>query len=120
MPADALALALTAAVIHAVWNLLIARSGETEATTVVALLIAIAIFAPVAALTWHVTARAWPFVFASQAVQLVYYAVLAGAYRRAEFSLVYPLARGVAPVLVLAISVVALGAGTSAGQAVAV
>src|SRR2546425_13084294 len=109
MPADALALALTAAVIHAVWNLLIARSGETEATTVVSLLVAVTIFAPVTAATWHVTSGAWPFVFASQAIQLVYYAVLAGAHPRARFSLVYPLARGGAPVPVLAISIVALG-----------
>ncbi len=42
------------------------------------------------------------------------------AYRVAELSVVYPIARGTAPVLVLVIGVVALGHTTSAGQVVGV
>ena len=36
MPADALALALGAAALHALWNLLLAREADTEAATAVA------------------------------------------------------------------------------------
>ena len=49
-------------------------------------------------------------------LQLLYFALLATAYRKAELSFVYPVARGVAPVLVLAVGVVALGYGTSPAQ----
>jgi len=50
-------------------------------------------------------------------LELVYFALLATAYGRSEVSLVYPIARGLAPVIVLLIAVAALGRATSAGQA---
>ena len=42
--------------------------------------------------------------------------LLAAAYGRADLSFVYPIARGSAPVLVLLVGVVVLGAGASASQ----
>jgi drug/metabolite transporter (DMT)-like permease len=120
MPLSALALALTAAFIHAGWNLLLARSRETEATTAVLLLVAVTVFAPVAALTWRVEPAAWPFIAGSTLLEVCYYIALVAAYRHAEFTLVYPLARGIAPVFVLVISVAFLGASSSLGQALAV
>jgi drug/metabolite transporter (DMT)-like permease len=116
VPAGALGLALAAACAHALWNLLLARARDPEAATAVALVLATLLFAPVAALTWDVAGRAVPYVVASAALELAYFALLAAAYARSELSLVYPLARGLAPVLVLAIAVAALGAGTSAAQ----
>ena len=120
MPASAFGLALTAAVIHALWNVLLARARETEAVTVVVLGSAIVVFAPVTAAVWRVNASAWPFILGSSALELAYFVLLAAAYRRAELSLVYPLARGAAPVLVLAIGAAALGARTSWTQAAGV
>jgi drug/metabolite transporter (DMT)-like permease len=116
VPAGALGLALAAACAHALWNLLLARARDPEAATAVALVFAALLFAPVAVITWDVSSRAVPYVVASAALELAYFALLAAAYARSELSLVYPLARGLAPVLVLAIAVVALGAGTSAAQ----
>jgi drug/metabolite transporter (DMT)-like permease len=116
VPAGALGLALAAACAHALWNLLLARARDPEAATAVALVLAALLFAPVAALTWDVEGRALPYVAASAALELTYFALLAAAYARSELSLVYPLARGLAPVLVLAVAVAALGAGTSAAQ----
>jgi drug/metabolite transporter (DMT)-like permease len=116
VPAAALALALGAAVLHAVWNLLLARAADTEAATALALLGGVVLFALPAALTWEVDAAAWPYIAASTAFELGYVATLAGALRRGELSVVYPLARGSAPVLVLAVSAGVLGAGTSAWQ----
>jgi drug/metabolite transporter (DMT)-like permease len=116
VPADALALALCAAVVHAVWNLLLARTPDTEAATAVAIALAVALYAVPALLTWRVEAGAWPYVLASAAFELGYVVTLAGAYARGELSVVYPLARGSSPVLVLAVSAGLLGAATSAWQ----
>ena len=58
----------------------------------------------------------WPFIVVTSLLQLLYFALLATAYRKAELSFVYPVARGVAPAIVLVVSVVALGHGTSVAQ----
>jgi drug/metabolite transporter (DMT)-like permease len=114
--AAALALALAAAVLHAAWNLLVARAPDSETATAVAVTTAVVAFAPVAALTWDVEAAAVPFVVASSALELAYTAMLAYAYQHVPLSIVYPVARGGAPVLVLLASVLALGVPASAGQ----
>jgi drug/metabolite transporter (DMT)-like permease len=116
VPLSAVLLALAAAFVHAGWNILLARAPDTQAATAVALLTAAIVFAPIAALVWDVEASVWPYVAASAALELVYFALLAFAYSRAELSVVYPLARGSAPVLVLVVGVVALGTGTSDAQ----
>ena len=54
MPLDALALALAAAVVHALWNLLTARAAESQIAAGVALGVGTAAFLPVALLTWVV------------------------------------------------------------------
>ena len=120
MPADALGLALAAAVIHAVWNLLLAGARDPEATAAVALPVSALVCAPLAIVFWDVGARAWLFVAASSALELAYFALLAAAYRRAELSVVYPLARGLAPVLVLVGVVTFTAASTSTHQVLGV
>jgi drug/metabolite transporter (DMT)-like permease len=116
VPLDALGFALAAAVLHAGWNVLLRGSRDVEATTAAALGIAIVLFAPVAALTWNVHAAAWPYIAASGALETVYFFLLIAAYRKRELSVVYPIARGSAPVLVLAGSAVVLGRSVSASQ----
>jgi drug/metabolite transporter (DMT)-like permease len=69
---------------------------------------------------WDVDGSVWPYVLGSATLELVYFALLAAAYRRVELSLVYPIARGSAPVLVLVVAVVALGVSTSWQQAAGV
>ena len=101
MPASALALALGAAVLHATWNALLARSRDVRAATTVALVVAVLLFAPFAVATWRVEGDAIPWIAASAALELVYFLLLTGAYQRSDLSLVYPIARGTAPVLVL-------------------
>ncbi len=117
MPLSAFLLALAAAFVHATWNLLLARARDPEAATAVALVVAIVAFAPVAGAVWDVDADVWPYLLGSGLFQLTYFTLLAAAYRRAELSLVYPLARGLAPVLVLVFGVLALGAASTAAQA---
>jgi drug/metabolite transporter (DMT)-like permease len=120
MPATALAFALSAAVFHALWNLLLARAPDVEAAAAVALLTAEVVFAPAAAVVWHADRGVWPWLVGSGLFELAYFALLAAAYRRAPLSVVYPIARGGAPVLVLVVSVTLLGAGASARQVLAV
>ncbi len=120
MPALAFGFALAAAALHALWNLLLARTRDPEAATAVAMVASVVVFAPVAAIVWRAEASVWPFVVVTSLLQLLYFVLLAAAYARAQLSLVYPIARGVAPVLVLVVGVVALGAGASAGQAAGV
>jgi drug/metabolite transporter (DMT)-like permease len=110
----ALLFALGAAVVHAGWNLLLAGEPDAEAATAVALPIAALVLAPFAAVSWSMRASAVPYVAGSAALELAYFGLLAAAYRRAELSVVYPVARGSAPVIVLVISLVALGVSLSA------
>jgi drug/metabolite transporter (DMT)-like permease len=111
---------LGSAALHAFWNWLVADARDSHAITAVAMLVGAAAFAPAAILTWDVDGAAWPFIVASAALELAYFGLLATAYERADFTFVYPIARGAAPVLVLVVSVVALGAVVSGGEAVGV
>jgi drug/metabolite transporter (DMT)-like permease len=120
VPADALALALGAAVLHALWNVLLARTRDPQAATAAAFCLAVAIWAPVAAARWRVEAGAWKYVAASAGFELAYVLLLGAAYAHAPLSVFYPIARGLAPVLVLVVAAVALGASTSWRQAVGV
>jgi drug/metabolite transporter (DMT)-like permease len=116
MPTSALLLALTAAFVHALWNILLARARDPQAATAVALLTAELVFAVPAWAAWRLDRAVWPYLIASSALQLVYFTLLVTAYRVAPLSVVYPISRGVAPVLVLVIGVGILGHATSAGQ----
>jgi len=116
LSAEALGLALAAAGLHASWNLLLARERDTQATTAVSLLVFVVALVPLAVATWRVESAAVPYILGSGALELLYIALLAAAYRRFELSLVYPLARGLAPVLALLIVVVVVGASPSAGE----
>ena len=116
MSGTAFALAFTAAWLHAGGNVFLGRRSEPEAAVALMLLIGVVAFAPVAALTWRVEADALPYIVASAALELGYFAFLAAAYRAADVGLVYPVARGSAPVLALLGAVMITGRSTSAGQ----
>ncbi len=116
MSTTAFLLAFTAAWLHAGGNVFLGRRREPEAAVALMLLIGVIAFAPVAALTWRVDADAVPYIAASAALELGYFAFLAAAYRAADVGLVYPVARGSAPVLALLGAVVILGNSTSTGQ----
>ena len=116
MPPVAFTLALAAAFLHAFWNLLLARARDTESATAIALLAAVIVFAPVTAVRFQAEWAVWPFIVVTSLLQLLYFGLLARAYRKAELSFVYPVARGVAPAIVLMVSVLALGQSTSAAQ----
>jgi drug/metabolite transporter (DMT)-like permease len=120
MPLDAFLLALGSAFLHALWNLILGRERDPEAATAIALVAAVVLFAPVAVWRFDADSGVWPYVAVTSMLQLAYFAALATAYRHADVSVVYPVARGLAPVLVLLVGVTVLGAGVSAAQAVGV
>ena len=101
MSGAALALALSAAVLHALWNLLLGGSRDVLAATAVALSASLGPRGAVRGRRRGTSSgrpcRGWSPPGRSSALLLHADA----AYARAELSLVYPLARGGAPVLVL-------------------
>jgi drug/metabolite transporter (DMT)-like permease len=119
VPLAALGLAFGAAFLHAFWNVFLGRSRDIEAATAVVLVLSVVLFAPIAAFAGRVTWAAAPWIAASSALELAYFALLAGGYRRSDVSLVYPVARGLAPVVVL-VAAVAAGRATSTAQVLGV
>jgi drug/metabolite transporter (DMT)-like permease len=109
MPTTPLVLALCAAVVHAGWNLLISRARDSEAATAVGVVVGAIVFTPVAIATWQVGLKSLPYAAASAALELLYLTLLARAYQEGELSVVYPVARGSSPLLVLIFSVAVLG-----------
>ena len=106
-------LVLLAAVMHASWNALV-KSGGTPEFSIAAyrgagMLCLLALpFVPLP------SAESFWFIAASVAVHNIYYFTLAQAYRSGDLSLVYPLFRGMAPVLV------AIGAWLFVGEKLSV
>jgi drug/metabolite transporter (DMT)-like permease len=113
----ALLLTLASAFLHAGWNVLLAGARDVEATTAVTLIVALVAAAPFAIATWDVEPAGYAYAAPSAVLELIYFVLLAYAYRTAELSVVYPVGRGLAPVLVLLAGVIALGEGTSVLEA---
>ena len=111
----ALWLIALAALFHAIWNILLKTAGDPLRTATAGVASASAILVPVVILTWLVTGRpdvpppAWAIGIVSGAVEVAYFVFLSAAYRRGDLSVVYPLARGTAPLLAVAVGVLVLG-----------
>lgn len=115
MPPIVLALIVAAAVMHAAWNVLLKTSGDPLLTAGRAMLAGTIAAAPVAIVAWFLDGRpsippeALALGVLSGAIEVVYFVFLTGAYRRGELSVVYPIARGTAPLLAVLAGVVLLG-----------
>ncbi|MBI4922043.1 MAG: EamA family transporter [Devosia nanyangense] len=109
MSLSVFAIVLFAAALHAGWNAVVKGASDTLLTAVL-----IAGFAAVIALCLlpflpPMAAASWGYICISAVLQIVYYALVAGAYRISDMSRTYPLMRGMPPVLVAVASTVALG-----------
>lgn len=113
MSGTAVIVTLAAAAVHACWNQLLARSGDPHARTAVGMLIGVAAFLPVALVDLRFEPVAWVLVAVSVGLELVYFVLLATAYTRAPMGVVYPIARGSAPVIVLLVGVLVPGGSVS-------
>jgi drug/metabolite transporter (DMT)-like permease len=109
MPTDVFLLVLGAAFVHAAWNAVM--KADTDRLSLIrimcltqaALSLCLLPFVPVPPL------EAWPYLLGSAVVNVAYMLFLTQAYRSGDLSHVYPLARGIAPLLVGIVSVVFLG-----------
>src|SRR5947207_8868981 len=96
---------LGAAVLHAVWNAL-AKSVKDQLVGFTVLDMAAGSVALVAMLFVPAPGMAvWPYLLLSVAVHTGYQAFLLNSYRVGEFSQVYPIARGTAPLAVTLLAV---------------
>lgn len=107
---------MAAAVLHAVWNALVKDSGDKF----VAMTSMILGQAPLAALSLlfvpSPAIASLPYLFAGIALHVCYQNFLSLSYRVGDLTQVYPIARGVAPLLVAAISVLFLKVEFSRGE----
>ena len=112
MGEGALILVLLAAVAHATWNLLARRAEEKLAFLWCGALVSTVLFLPIGAwllLTEPIPLAGWGIVVVSAGLEALYYWTLAQAYRYGDLSLVYPIARGTAPILVPILAALFLG-----------
>lgn len=109
MPTDALLAVLVGAVLHAGWNTAIKSGTDTRRDT--ALVAGGAAMIAALLLPWlNAPAMAsLPCLAASACLQLLYFRLVAAAYRAGDMGLAYPLMRGTPPLLVAASSGVLLG-----------
>jgi drug/metabolite transporter (DMT)-like permease len=101
MPLLAIALLLTSATLHALWNLLLKQSSEKYIAMgwqviVSGILSVFALF-----FTGLPPRSMWLFALISMTLEAIYFVLLSFAYSDHDFSLVYPVARGAAPALVV-------------------
>ncbi len=110
MDAATLGLLLVSAITHACWNLLAKASGDKHAFLWLALVLGQIALLP-AFLIWFrpFPSEGLPYIAASGVLEAAYFILLGSAYQRGDFSLVYPLARGSAPVFVLLLAALLLG-----------
>ena len=95
--------------------MLLAGARDTRASAAGVLIWGVALLSVPALVTGGVSAEAVPYIAASAAFELVYFVLLARAYDGGEVSVVYPVARGSAPVVVLVFSAIALNEGVPQG-----
>jgi drug/metabolite transporter (DMT)-like permease len=98
-----LTLVLFSGLAHASWNLLLKHSRNQEIFVWGLQITQVVLFLPLAIiLIWNgsIEARGWWFILGSSFIHILYFLLLSRSYIHADFSLVYPLARGTGPALI--------------------
>ena len=91
---------LGAALLHASWNAIIKSSRDVMLDTALVAAGAGVLSLPLAALLPVPARESWPYLGASVAIHVGYFATLVAAYRIGDLGHAYPLMRGTAPLLV--------------------
>jgi uncharacterized membrane protein len=100
---------------HATWNVLLKTATDPLRTAGRSMFVGACVLIPVALVGWWVSDQpaipgdAWRLSFISGLLEAAYFIFLSAAYRRGDLSLVYPIARGTAPVLAVGAGVLVLG-----------
>lgn len=104
-----------AAAFHVTWNVLLKSATDPLDTATIGVTVAAALLLPVAAVAWFVAGLpripvdALVLGAVSGVLEALYFILLAAAYVRGDLSVVYPLARGTAVLLAVAVGVIVLG-----------
>jgi drug/metabolite transporter (DMT)-like permease len=119
MPGSALALVLLAGLIHASWNIAAKKAGGDARFAAFTGVVLMVFWAPLGLwLGWQQVPLwgriEWAFIGVSGVLHLVYYLTLLRGYRKADLTVVYPLARGSGPLLSSVAAIVLLGEQISA------
>jgi drug/metabolite transporter (DMT)-like permease len=112
-------LVLAAALLHASWNLIVKASADRLTAEWAQAAFGAIVFAPFL-IVQGIPTEAWPSILISGSVHLTYGLTLVGAYNRADLSLVYPVARGSAPLLVTIFAALLLNDTPELGGLVAI
>ena len=108
-------LVAVAAAFHVTWNVLLKSATDPLDTATIGVTVAAAVLTPVAVAGWFlagepaIPAEALALGAASGALEALYFILLSAAYVRGDLSVVYPLARGTAVLLAVAVGIVVLG-----------
>jgi len=114
---DPLVIALVAVsgVLHVAWNVRIKTARDPLLAAAIGLLVGALVVVPLGAATWLLRGagplppEGLALGLVSGAIEAVYFVLLAGAYRRGDLSVVYPIARGTAPLILVVVGVGLLG-----------
>ncbi len=105
----ALILVLSSALLHTFWNFSTKRSVNKHVFIVLALGFASILLIPVGVillLTHPVSMLGWCFVVITTGLHAAYFRFISISYSKGDLTVVYPIARGIAPILVPVIAVV--------------
>jgi len=111
MTSLSLGLILLSALAHSTWNFLLKQSGDQEVFVWCLLVSASVLLAPLGAVLFWLHPfgiTGWWFVLATIVLHIFYFVLLGRGYALADLSLVYPIARGVGPMLVPILAVLIL------------
>jgi len=119
MPLSALGLVILAGFIHASWNIAAKKAGGDIRFAAFSALVMMVVWAPVGLwLGWQQVPRwnatAWIFVATSGVLHVLYFVVLLRGYRKADLTVVYPVARGSGPLMSSMVAIAFLGEQISA------
>ncbi|WP_037153632.1 EamA family transporter [Rhizobium freirei] len=104
MSLDVIALVLFGALLHATWNAIIKAGTDKSLDAALVSAGGAAAALPLLPLLPLPASAAWPFIGASAILQFAYFQLVAAAYRAGDIGLVYPLMRGVAPLIIVSTS----------------
>ncbi|MBY0573890.1 MAG: DMT family transporter [Undibacterium sp.] len=114
MSHTAFLLVITAGLIHALWNIAAKKAGGDVRFAGFTALIMAVVWAPVGIYYgWDIVPTwgwiEWGFIAASGIIHISYFICLLRGYRKADLTVVYPLARGTGPLLSSATAILFLG-----------
>lgn len=99
---------LFAALLHASWNAMIKGGGDVLLDTAAIVAGAGLVALPFLFVVPVPAAASWPYIAGSVSIHVAYYYLMINAYRSGDLSLVYPLMRGVAPLITGVLGIVTL------------